>query len=97
MERPLGMMRAVSLYATTAEGQEVAATVSLHPDKSISVKAAPGYDALADSLLETDHYVPALDRHVSRKNDPVAWFESLPVQYNGGSMLRASRPKDEDA
>ncbi len=73
------------LLVTTEEGQELACTLVLRNGK-ISAEPEKGYETLAESVLESSHFVEG--KQIGPQDDPEEWFKSLPRQYNG-SYLRA--------
>lgn len=56
--------------------------------KTITAKAAKGYNVLMESILDDPVFV---DKKIYRDKDPVAWFEGLPRQYHGSRVWASIR------
>lgn len=66
---------------TFADGQKIVCTLTLDGDKVTGV-AEPGYEVLLENILE-ESVCGAGGKKFWRADDPVGWFNALPIQYDG--------------
>lgn len=83
-------MKRCLFLLTTKHGQRQVGSVTRDGDQITEVTAKKGSDLLMARVMQVEPIVHGGEkyRRVSREQDPVAWFEALPIHYNG-SYLRA--------
>jgi len=62
--------------------QQLAGTVELNNGK-ISASPRKGYERMFENILADSHWV---NRKLITREDPEAWFRSLPAMYSGSYM-----------
>lgn len=78
-------MRKCELFVLVKSGLKSRGFFGLEGGK-LEAFPAEGADLLFETLLKFDNVVK--DKAIRREEDPVGWFEALPVQYHG-TYLRA--------
>lgn len=73
------------LLVTTTEGSKVVGILSL-TGFVVTAKAVPGYERLVNAVMEDDTLVDAGTKVLTRASNPLAWFNSLPLNYNGVAL-----------
>lgn len=75
-------MAVCKFLKTVTNGQKIVCTVTLDGDK-LTGEAEPGYERLLNNIMTENVFDVESQKQVSAKDDPIAWFLSLPFQYDG--------------
>jgi hypothetical protein len=75
----------------------VAGVITLD-DKTVTAKASPNHTALIRNIMKNPVYVDDKGT-IKREDDPVGWFEGLPLNYHGSRVwaeIRETKTTDSE-